>query len=212
MLGFRLTTLVRRLRREAAVNGAGLPMRRLLARSPGRARRRRSSCSSGAHGRWYSVCRRILHHTEDAEDAFQAVFHVLARKAGGVSSRHSPPGMAAPRCGPNRGPACPITAANGPPRSQPAMPPAPDPAPAKTDARLGAPGRAAVAAARGAGGGCGDKLVESLPRSGRTAAQQIDAVFLATLGRLPTATEVAAVGKSTRARPASRPCGGFWAS
>jgi WD40 repeat protein len=39
-----------------------------------------------------------------------------------------------------------------------------------------------------------DKLAEELPKSGRTAAQQIDALFLAALGRLPTAAEVKKVG------------------
>ena len=34
-----------------------------------------------------------------------------------------------------------------------------------------------------------DKLVEELPRSGRSSAQQIDALFLAALGRFPTAQE-----------------------
>ena len=45
-----------------------------------------------------------------------------------------------------------------------------------------------------------DKLAEELPKSGRPVAQQIDALFLAALGRLPTAAELKKVDEKYRGR------------
>src|SRR5207237_10839588 len=37
----------------------------------------------------YAVCRRVLRQSQDAEDALQATFLVLARKAGSIHKRQS---------------------------------------------------------------------------------------------------------------------------
>jgi RNA polymerase sigma factor (sigma-70 family) len=83
-VGVRLAALVRRVRRDEPAGGSADAD--LLARF---ARARDEAAFEllvWRHGAMVlSACRRILHQTEDAEDAFQAVFLVLARKARGVS-------------------------------------------------------------------------------------------------------------------------------
>jgi RNA polymerase sigma factor (sigma-70 family) len=82
----RLTSLVGRLRILAAPEpGAEVPDREFLERYV----RHRDEAAFAAlvrrHGRLvWNVCRRVLPHHHDAEDAFQATFLVLARKAGAL--------------------------------------------------------------------------------------------------------------------------------
>src|SRR5262249_26027680 len=85
MQGGRLSTLVRRMWREAP-SGDGTSDAELLARFAGSRDASAFELLVWRHGAMVlETCRRILRHTEDAEDAFQAVFLVLARKAGGIS-------------------------------------------------------------------------------------------------------------------------------
>jgi len=85
MAGMRLATLVRRLRREATApaesSDADLLARFIHARDDAA-----FELLVWRHGALVlAACQRILAHSEDAEDAFQAVFLVLARKAHSVA-------------------------------------------------------------------------------------------------------------------------------
>ena len=84
MAGTRLATLVRRLRREAAAP-TGSSDADLLARFIQTRDDAAFELLVWRHGAMVlAACRRILSSHEDAEDAFQAVFFVLARKARSV--------------------------------------------------------------------------------------------------------------------------------
>jgi RNA polymerase sigma factor (sigma-70 family) len=84
MAGVRLSTLVRRMRADGPTSGsADADLLARFARSRDEAAFELLVWRHGAMV--LSACRRILHQTEDAEDAFQAVFLVLARKSRSVS-------------------------------------------------------------------------------------------------------------------------------
>ncbi len=91
MRSVRGRTLLRHIHQLAGVQG-------LAATSDGELVRRFAAQCDGAafeallvrHGPMVlSVCRRVLHHLQDAEDAFQATFLVLARKAGSLQRQAS---------------------------------------------------------------------------------------------------------------------------
>ena len=83
-MGVRLATLVRRMRADEPTNGPADAD--LLARFVRSRDEAAFELLVWRHGAMVlSACLRILHQSEDAEDAFQAVFLVLARKERGVS-------------------------------------------------------------------------------------------------------------------------------
>jgi RNA polymerase sigma factor (sigma-70 family) len=80
-----LTTILHHLRRLAAGDTVGLPDRELLARFTAGREPSAFEALVERHGPMvWGVCRRVLGRCPDAEDAFQATFLVLARKAGSL--------------------------------------------------------------------------------------------------------------------------------
>jgi RNA polymerase sigma factor (sigma-70 family) len=83
-----LGTLLRHVRRLADVSSIdGLSDGQLLARFQADREESAFAALMRRHGRHvWNVCRHVLGHDQDAEDAFQATFLVLARKAGSIRS------------------------------------------------------------------------------------------------------------------------------
>src|SRR5215471_17815389 len=89
MMTGRLTTVLRQLRQAACLDEAsGLSDGQLLDRFLARREEVAFAALVGRHGPMvFGVCRRLLRHTQDAEDAFQATFLILVRKADGIGRR-----------------------------------------------------------------------------------------------------------------------------
>src|SRR5262245_28441267 len=76
--------------RQAMTPAGGLTDGQLLARFVAAGDGQAFAALLGRHGPMVlSVCRRLARHEQDAEDAFQATFLVLAQKAGSVAKRES---------------------------------------------------------------------------------------------------------------------------
>src|SRR5262245_46070525 len=86
MASAQLDTVVRHLRRMArGERAADLTDAQLVDQLRGPDRESAFAALTERHGRlvWH-VCRRVLGHEQDAEDAFQATFLILARHAGSI--------------------------------------------------------------------------------------------------------------------------------
>src|SRR6266705_3488916 len=85
-----LRSLVRHLRRITGRVDAGVPDAELLHRYVAEGDEAAFELLLWRHGPMVrGVCRRVLRHTQDAEDAFQATFLALVRKAVSISQRES---------------------------------------------------------------------------------------------------------------------------
>jgi DNA-directed RNA polymerase specialized sigma24 family protein len=86
-----LRTVLGHIRRIVGVHAAGgLTDRQLLDRFAAQGDEAAFAALVQRHGPLvWGVCWRALHHTQDAEDVFQATFLVLARKAASVRWRES---------------------------------------------------------------------------------------------------------------------------
>src|SRR5215468_6969866 len=84
-------TVLRHIRRLAAgPGGPAITDQQLLERFVGSRDEAAFTALVQRHGAMVlGVCRRVLHHLHDAEDAFQATFLVLARKAAAIRHRSS---------------------------------------------------------------------------------------------------------------------------
>src|SRR5436309_6009710 len=88
-----LRAALRRLRQLAGPGGGELTDRELLRRFTAERDESAFAALVGRHGGLVlGACRRVLRHEQDAEDAFQATFLILARKAGSVGWQASAAG------------------------------------------------------------------------------------------------------------------------
>jgi RNA polymerase sigma factor (sigma-70 family) len=90
MVSGQLRNVLRHLRRLTGGPDAGVPDAELLRRFVATRDEAAFELLLWRHGPMvHGVCRRVLRHAHDAEDAFQATFLALARKAGSISQSES---------------------------------------------------------------------------------------------------------------------------
>jgi hypothetical protein len=83
-----LTSIIHYLRRVEDLSGGGIPDRKLLESFITRRDEAAFAVLIRRHGTMVlGVCRRVLQNVSDAEDAFQATFLVLVRKAASIGQR-----------------------------------------------------------------------------------------------------------------------------